>query len=418
MNFVFFPVGSDGDVNPFLGLATALRDRGHQVRVAVNPHYRPKVTKLNLNMVDVGTLEDYEAMSGHPDLWKPRQGVELLLGGDLMLKTIREHYALIQKYHAEDPNVIIVGGTLAFAIAIAEEKLGVRAATVHLQPMALRSIEAPPVYPRFKIPDSWPRWLVRGVFWLIDRAKLDRLLDATVGAFRKELGLPRHKHYMVEDIHAKRLSIGLFPDWFARSSDWPSQFRQTGFPRFDAVTTQLSEPVEQYLAAGEPPIVFTFGTGMAQPKELLTQSAEACRLMNRRGILLTKFADQVPDSLPPGVVHFDYVPLTTLMPRCAAIVHHGGIGTTSQALAAGVPQVITPFGFDQMDTADRLQRLGVGDSLLPQTLKAKELAEKLTKLLGNPRTVPACRDVQRHFENEDVLTDTCHLLESLGSNRG
>lgn len=413
MNFVFFPVGSDGDVNPFLGLATALQARGHQVCVATNPHYHAKVEKLGLTAVDVGTLDDYEKISGNPDLWKPKQGVEILLGGDLMLKTIREHYALIQKFHAEDPKVVIVGGTLAFAIAIAEEKLGVRAATVHLQPMALRSIDAPPVYPRFKIPDNWPRWLKRGVFWLIDRAKLDRLLDATAGKFRKELGLPPHKHYMIDDIHAKRLSIGLFPKWYAHSPDWPTQFQQTGFPRFDAVTTQLSDDVEKFLAAGEPPVVFTFGTGMAQAKPLLTESAEACRLTNRRGILLTKFADQVPDKLPPGVVHFSYVPLTTLMPRCAAIVHHGGIGTTSQALAAGVPQVVTPFGFDQMDNADRLQKLGIGDSLLPHTLKAKDLADKLTKLLNNPRTLPACRDAQKHFEGEDVLGDTCRLLESL-----
>ncbi len=415
MKFAFIPVGSDGDVNPFLGLATAMQSRGHDVRVVTNPVYRPKIERLNLQAMDVGTLEDYQAMVSNPDLWKPKQGVEILLGSPLMLKTIREHYAVIAKLYAEDPNVIIVAGTLALAARMAEEKLGVRTATVHLQPVALRSVLSPPAYPRFQFPENWPRWLVRAMFWLIDRGKLDRLLDKTAGVARKELGLPRHKHYMIDDIHAQRLSIGLFPKWYASAADWPPQFQQTGFPRFDAVAAQLSDNVEAYLQAGEPPIVFTFGTGMAQAKGLLTESAEACRLMNRRGILLTKFADQVPGNLPPGVVHFDYVPLTTLMPRCAAIVHHGGIGTTSQALAGGVPQVITPFGFDQMDNAYRLQKLGVGDSLLPQTLKGEQLAQTLTSLLNRPATLAACRDVQKHFENEDVLGDTCRLLESLGT---
>ncbi len=413
MHFVLIPVGSDGDVNPFLGLATALQNRGHTVTIAANPYYRPKIERLNLKMIDVGSVEDYQATVSDPNLWKPNQGIEVLLGSPIVLRTVREQYALIDKLYKEDPNTVFVGGTLAMAVRVAEEKLGIKAVTVHLQPVALRSIEKPPVYPRIKFGERWPRFVVRGLFWLIDRGKLDPLLDRSLGVLRKELGLPRKKHYMIEEIHAQRLSIGLFPKWFASSSDWPKQFRQTGFPRFDAVNTQLSEAVEAFLKAGDPPIVFTFGTGMAQGKDLLTASAEACRIMKRRGILLTKFADQVPKELPPGVVHFDYVPLATLMPRCAAIVHHGGIGTTSQAFAGGVPQVITPFGFDQMDTADRIQRLGVGGSLLPQNVTGPKLAETLTAVLNRQSTLATCREIQKRFENENVLNDTCALLESV-----
>lgn len=413
MNFVFIPVGSDGDVNPFLGLATAMQNRGHQVLIVANPYYRPKIDRLNLPMIEVGTVEDYQSTVADPNLWKPKQGIEVLLGSPIVLRTVRDLYAVIESLYKKDPKTVFVGGTLAMAIRVAEEKLGIKAASVHLQPVALRSIENPPVYPRLKFGERWPRFVVRGLFWLVDRGKLDPLLDRSLGVVRKELGLPRKKHYMIDEIHAQRLSIGLFPKWFAYSSDWPKQFRQTGFPRFDAVTTQLSEEVESFLKAGDPPIVFTFGTGMAQGKGLLTASAEACRIMNRRGILLTKFADQVPSNLPPGVVHFDYVPLATLLPRCAAIVHHGGIGTTSQAFAGGVPQIITPFGFDQMDTADRIQRLGVGGSILPQNVTGPKLAELLTSVLKRSSTLTACREIQQKFENDHAVDETCALLETI-----
>jgi UDP:flavonoid glycosyltransferase YjiC (YdhE family) len=93
---------------------------------------------------------------------------------------------------------------------------------------------------------------------------------------------------------------------------------------------------------------------------------DACRRLGRRGLLLSRYRDQLPADLPPGVRHFDYVPLSRVLPRAAALVSHGGIGTLSQALAAGIPQLIMPLGFDQFDNAARLGRLGVAATLTPR----------------------------------------------------
>jgi UDP:flavonoid glycosyltransferase YjiC (YdhE family) len=115
--------------------------------------------------------------------------------------------------------------------------------------------------------------------------------------------------------------------------------------------------------------------------------------------------------LPAGVRHFEYVPFSELLPHAAALVHHGGIGTTSQALAAGVPQLITPFAFDQHDNAARLHRLGVGDSLEPKRFTASTAAEKLRSLLDARDVTSRCREVATKIEPGRGLEKACDVIE-------
>src|SRR4029077_17247403 len=122
--------------------------------------------------------------------------------------------------------------------------------------------------------------------------------------------------------------------------------------------------------AAPPPIAFTFGTGMMHGARLFRASIEACERLGARGILLTGFSDQLPAPLPRLVHHCPYASFQKLFPRCAAVVHHGGVGTTAQALAAGVPQLVLPLAWDQPDNAARVKGLGVGDRLSPNSSAA------------------------------------------------
>ena len=134
-------------------------------------------------------------------------------------------------------------------------------------------------------------------------------------------------------------SCCLFPEWFAPPQpDWPNNLVQTGFPLWDERTDAgLAPEVKEFLDAGEPPIVFTPGSANIFGKRFFGAAIEACQRLGHRGILLTRFPEQIPDRLPSGVRHFDYIPFSLLPPKAAALVHHGGIGTTAQALAAGSP---------------------------------------------------------------------------------
>src|SRR5262249_43209266 len=107
-------------------------------------------------------------------------------------------------------------------------------------------------------------------------------------------------------------------------------------------------------------------------------------------LLLTGFANQVP-LLPPSVRHLTYAPLGKLLPGAAALVHHGGIGTSAAALAAGVPQLLIPFAHDQPDNAARLCRLGVAETL--RRPRARDMAGALERLLGSQEVARSCRQL-------------------------
>ena len=136
-------------------------------------------------------------------------------------------------------------------------------------------------------------------------------------------------------------------------------------------------------------------------------------MMGRRAILLTEFTEQLPANLPEGVRHFPYVPFSALLPRCAALVHHGGIGTTAQALRAGIPQLVTPMIFDQPDNAARVKRLGVGDSISPKRYTPGLTAERLTLLTSSSGVQQNCRQVAARFREGDPTAETCRWIESM-----
>jgi UDP:flavonoid glycosyltransferase YjiC (YdhE family) len=152
---------------------------------------------------------------------------------------------------------------------------------------------------------------------------------------------------------------------------------------------------------------------MRQGSAYFAAVAAALARLGRRGLLLTPFREQLPATLPPGVAHFDYVPFSQVLPRAAAFVHHGGIGSCAQGLAAGVPQVVMPMAHDQPDNADRLRRLGVSRTLPPKHFRGPELAAVLDELGRDERTAKACREVAERFRGADALGETCRLIEEL-----
>jgi UDP:flavonoid glycosyltransferase YjiC (YdhE family) len=200
--------------------------------------------------------------------------------------------------------------------------------------------------------------------------------------------------------------------------DWPRQTRTVGFPLYDERDLEhASADLEQFLAQGSPPIVFTPGSAMMHAREFFETSATACYAIGRRGILLTRHADQVPTNLPEGVRHFDYIPFSQILPKAACLVHHGGIGTSAQAMHAGVPQVVMPFGHDQFDNAARMQRLGVARTIKPKAYRASRVARVLSELLGDSRVAESARAVAARFQPEDWMHEICECVESLADER-
>jgi UDP:flavonoid glycosyltransferase YjiC (YdhE family) len=267
--------------------------------------------------------------------------------------------------------------------------------------------------------DRLPRSLIHAQYWLADRLVVDRIFERQWNGLRRELGLPPVRRVFNGYIHSPRLTIGLFPEWFAPPQrDWPSQIRLTGFPLYDEHdVSPLDAGLREFLDAGEPPIAFTAGSAMTHGGDFFQAAAEGCARFRRRGLLLTRYPEQLPTKLPPDVRQVEYAPFSQLLPRCAAVVHHGGIGSTAQAIAAGIPQLVVPMAHDQHDNADRVTRLGLGTSLSRRRFDSGAGAEVLEALIHGASYHDACRRFVEILAKRTALDDTADLLEGLVSAR-
>ena len=417
LHIVAVALGSYGDVHPFLGVSQALAARGHDVDFLANPLYEDAVRRAGLRFTSIGGREIFEQAIENPRMWTLRHGAKNLADA-LILPYMRPVYQWLSEHRR--PNTLVISSVTVFGARFAREKLGVPLATLLLQPALVRSRESIPGLPLIPTRRRL-RFLARpmrsAVMWGVDKLLFDPALARGANAFRRELGLPRQRRFFHEWVHSPELSIGLFPEWYGQpQTDWPRQVRCTGFPLYDEAGTRAMDPeLARFLDAGDPPVVLTPGTAMKHGRRFFAAAVAACQSLGRRALLLTHFPDHTPSPLPAGFARFDYAPFSEVLPRSAAIVHHGGIGTSAQALRAGIPQLITPFSFDQPDNGARLSHLGVARTVFPMRFTAERVTRTLGELLRSEDVQRACSLNARRMRQDSGLEETCLLLEELGA---
>jgi UDP:flavonoid glycosyltransferase YjiC (YdhE family) len=262
-----------------------------------------------------------------------------------------------------------------------------------------------------QLPHGAPQWVVK-LYWRLLEAAANLLIGRHVNRIGRSLHLQPIRNIYRWSL-SLQLAIGMFPEWYAPPQpDWPPQLQLAGFPLFDGGHDEdLPNDVLDFCRAGPPPIVVTFGSGMMHGTRLFRAAIEACRLRGERCLLLTKFGQQLPAPLPPFVHHRDYAPFRKLFRHCSGVVHHGGVGTTAQALAAGIPQLILPMAWDQPDNATRVKRLGVGHWLSPNSSGVR-MANALAGLM-TPETRTRCHAVAEGFGNGDPFEFAAQRIETL-----
>lgn len=408
MNILLHPVGSHGDVHPFIGIGKALLARGHAVTLVTLDPFRSLAERNGLAFAATGSDEDYQRAMRDPDLWKPGKGLKVLFRNDYVGRLYRQAFDQLVRLNVPGQTVV-AAGTLGFAARTAQEAHGIPLVTIHLQPATVFSLDRPAVYPGARI-GRWPRWAKRGFFRLGDYIA-DRCIKPDLNRFRSAVGLPPVGRIIGRWTHSPQRVIGLFPDWYGSAPDWPSQMKQTGFIRYDQEERPIDPDLDRFLKDGDPPIVFSFGSAMMTGRPYFETAVATCGLLGKRGLILARSGDQIPPQLPPSIAHFDYAPFSRIFPLTAAVVHHGGIGTTAQCLAAGVPQLVVPLSFDQPDNADRIVRLGVGRSIPSRRFTPKRAVRALAELLDDAETATRCRDVRGLMTASDPLRETCRMIE-------
>jgi rhamnosyltransferase subunit B len=416
LDIILPTIGSAGDVHPVIELASALKNRGHRTTIVTNEFFDGQIRVAGIEFIPMGTLQEGNEAVADPRLWHKTKAFECIVERAIAPNISRLYEILMKRCTRE---TVVVASSISFGAHVAHEKIGFPFAVVNLQPAVFRSMFDAGYQGRMPLGPKVPTLLKKTFFWLVDMLLIDRLLCPPLNSFRASVGLrPVHgifKNYAQQ----AELIICLFPEWFAPlQPDWPRNTHLVGFVLHDA-RQQFAVPpeVEEFITAGPPPIVFTPGSAASTLHEFFRDSVDACRIGGFRAMLITNYPEQLPADLPEGVRAFSYLPFGEILPRCSTLVYAGGVGTCAQAIKAAVPQLVVPQAHDQPDNAARVERLGLGMRLYPETYKAGRVVKLLLQLQTSAQIRQRCREFSTKIDTEASLKRACDLIEELGTRK-
>jgi rhamnosyltransferase subunit B len=419
---VFTTWGSFGDLHPFMALALELQERGYISVVATSPIYREKVEAAGIAFRPVRPdlpQPDSETASEIIRRVLDARGGPGYLFRKLLVPHLRETYDdTLTAVTAEGGADLLVSHQVPLTAPLVAEKTGVKWISSVLSPIAFASAydpPTPPQLPALRTLAATHPLVARTIFGL--GKWTTKSWVASVQRLRKELGLPPKGNPIFEGQHSPNLVLALFSKLLARTQpDFPPNTIVTGFPFYDRKDEEPPPPeLLRFLDEDEPPILFTLGSSLVWiAKDFYRVSIEAAQKLGRRALLLAGDQRNLPQTkLPEGVAAFDYAPHSLVMPRALAIVHQGGIGTTGQALRAGQPMLIVPFGQDQPDNARRCVRLGLGRTLTSARYTVPRVVGELSELLNNLTYREQAAKVGQQVREENGTKRACDAIEQV-----
>ncbi len=414
MKILISTLGSRGDVQPYLALAVGLQQAGHRVTLAAPQTFADWIQSYGVDSA--------------PVRFNPQEVMQKLAKSGGGLRAMRTMRAVLSKgleeaqddvwRAAEDADFFIQTGTGMGALEIASLR-GIPVAFAYLVPLAPTR-----AFPMFWLPF---RFSLGGGYNLLTHKLVSRMLWSVGGSatnqWRARLGLPAWRSEAEMFAYANRLNMpflhGYSPSLLPKPSDWDANRHITGYWFLDpAPDWQPPADLLRFLAGGPPPIYLGFGSMNTENPERQTRLAlKALELAGQRGILLTGWGGISQLSASPNVFFVDNAPHAWLFPQVAAVVHHGGAGTTGAGLRAGIPGILTPFGGDQFSWADLVVKAGVG----PKTpgikkLTAEKLAESIQIAVNNSTLRARTTALGERIRSEDGIAHAVEIIEQHAAN--
>jgi len=393
-------LGSHGDIHPFIAIGRAARARGDEYALVTHPFFGPEVEAAGLESIPIPGAPPYESIVRHPDLFHPIRGPGVVAA--MIAEAVPPLVELLRSRIAERRPDVVLAHHIAFGARWVAEQAGIPCGIAALGPFAWYNPADPvpamqqhpgraaEVFARIAMPPLLP------VFQLITDVWLNRL--------RRRTGFPPGRGVVWDDFRGGDVTLGMWsPSFRPPLPGDPPRARICGFPWYDGpVRRAPPADLESFLAEGPAPIAFTLGSAAVYTaRDFYDVAAAACARLGRRGVLLIGRGERAPAALPAGVRAFEWAPHSWLMPRCAALVHHGGIGTTAQALRAGRPTIVVPHAHDQFNHAVRVERLGVGVGLPRSRVTLGSLAAALDRVLREPRFAQAASALAPRIAADD-----------------
>ncbi len=420
MRIVLSNIGTFGDINPLIAIALELKRRGHTPVMAVPGVFEPKIVPLGLEFHAVRPDIDPTNTILVEMVYDVKKGTEHGLR-DFLFPSLRQTYDdLLDAATRPERADLLLLGELNYAGPLVAEVTGIKWASYVLAPLSFFSAFDPPVlppYPRLARADK----AVPGFGRAIKRLArfVSRKWPQPIYDLRAELGLAKGRNPLFDAKHSPYLVLALFSRVLgAEQKDWPENTKITGFCYYDADAGNAALPphLEEFLAAGEPPVVFTLGSAAVLAAGRFYEfSARAAIKLGVRAVLLigNDPRNRLRQALPESICVAEYAPYSKVFSRAALVVHQGGVGTTAQCLRAGKPMLIMPYSHDQPDNARRMRRLKVARVIQRGNYTPIRVARKLKAMLAEPLFARRAEQVARLMEHEDGVRSACDALEEL-----
>ena len=401
MNFVIAVIGSGGDLYPLMAIAKTLKQQGHQITLLAGEWQKETVESAGLNFQQILTTKQFKQFTDNAGKEANAQARWMNFFYDLVIPAIKPVFDYVATHyvtkHGVDNNTLadtcLLGSSHVIGFRLLQEKYAFKLLTTRLQPEPVQTEQtrAGQVY-------------------------FERLLTPAINRQRQDLGLGKLAEPFYQWLVHIDNGVAFFPSWFIHpATDAPEQGKMLDFLIFDPVEdTQSSPQLDIFLAKYELPVVFTHGTGNNNSETFFHNAVQTCKMLNQPALLLCQSTQPIPADLPSYILHVNYLPFEQLLPYAGCMIHHGGIGTCAQVLRAGIPQIIVPVGFDQFQTADRVEQLGVGLRMDLETFSPEQGAHKLRKLMESGQVLSRCRQLKAHFNSEHTIDWICtQMVESI-----
>ena len=409
---VIATIGSLGDLHPAIALALELQTRGHQITLATSPVYQKKIEQAQINFHSLRPTPP-DNLETVKKIMHPTKGAEFFFREVLLARVSETYTDLVDA--VEGCNLLITN-ELIFPASPISEKTGIPWISYTLQPASLFSVYDPPVLisaPYFAKLSFFGVWAVKLFKQLAEFTT--RSWTEPIRLLRKELGLSDIdvSSPLFEGKFSPNLVLAMFSRVFAKPQpDWLKQIKITGFTFYDRLSpnSSLSVELQEFLAAGEAPVVFTLGSAAVQTAgNFYTESLAAVEELGCRAVFLV---GDLKLEMASNAIAVNYAPYSELFPYAKAVVHQGGVGTTAQALRAGVPMLVVPFSYDQPDNAARVVRLGVGRTIARKKYRQDTAVEELQLLLNNPQYKTKALEIAQIIRAENGVKTACDEIEA------
>lgn len=397
-NILLITHGSGGDVIPFIKLGKMIKDEGYDVSILTHCIYEKESKENGLNFIAIDTYEEYkEKDSKLTNLSDPIKQLDKYIefnktycGAD---KTYKE-YRIISEYCNKEDTIIIFRHRFSLAGLLAAEKYGLPTASVFLAPNYVQHLD-------------------------LHEELIGKVMKDEMNKVRKKIGLDNINNW-TEWMCSPKLKLALWPKWYAKEeTESIKDMIPIGFPenKKNNSIEEIPKEVEEFLKSGNKTALITAGTSNLINPEFNKIAVEACENANINGILVTAFEEFVPNNLSSNILRLKKAPIKKIMPYVDVVIHHGGIGTSSEALDCGIPQLIMAHLADRPDNADRLKKAGVAKVFPEKNWDIKLIGESLKEIVYDKELTQSCENISKNINEIDISEELRIIIDEILENK-